>query len=227
MILPVKGVLTREQVLEWRQRLEGARWEEGQETAGSQARQVKRNRQLPMTSPLGQELGDRVLEALARQPDFLSAALPLKIFPPQFNRYGVGETYGLHVDNAIRVVPGTITRVRTDLSCTLFLCDPTDYEGGELLIEDRYGSHAVKLEAGDLLLYPSTSLHTVTPVTAGERVCAFFWIQSMVRDDGRRELLFDLDLSIRALTPQMGANHPEVLRLSGIYQNLIRQWADA
>jgi PKHD-type hydroxylase len=227
MLIVAEKVLSKEQVREFRRIADAADWVDGKVTAGSQSGEMKQNQQLPESLPQAQALGLRILDALARHPVFLSAALPLKIFPPLFNRYQGGEHFGLHVDNAIRVVPGSITRIRTDLSATLFLSEPEDYDGGELTIEDNYGCQAVKLPAGDLVLYPSTSLHRVTPVTRGARVASFFWMQSMVRDNHRREILFDLDQAIQALTVNLGGNHAEVVKLSGIYHNLIRQWADA
>ncbi len=172
------------------------------------------------------ELGGVVLSALQRNALFMSAALPLRVFPPLFNRYEGGQNFGNHVDNAIRQVPRTPVRMRTDLSATLFLSDPSDYDGGELLVEDTYGVHSVKLPAGDMVLYPSTSLHRVTPVTRGARVASFFWIQSLVRDDGARTLLFDLDSAIQQLgsdTP----DHPACVQLTGVYHNLLRRWAEA
>ncbi|MDO6453600.1 Fe2+-dependent dioxygenase [Neptunomonas phycophila] len=226
MIIPIHQVFTREQVSQIRGYLDDAEWVDGAETAGAQASSVKRNQQLSQDSALCQQLGDVVLDALARHSTFISVALPQKIYPPLFNRYSVGETYGLHVDNAIRVVPGTAVRVRTDLSATLFLSDPEEYEGGELTIQDKFGSHQVKLSAGDMILYPSTSLHRVEPITKGQRVSSFFWLQSMVRNHEQRDVLFDLDTSVQSLTSQHGHDHADVIRLSGIYQNLIQQWID-
>ncbi|MEH6493910.1 MULTISPECIES: Fe2+-dependent dioxygenase [Halopseudomonas] len=227
MIIPIAGVFSAEDVGKIRSHLDNcADWQDGNATAGGQARQVKQNQQLPLDSKLAQQLGDIILNTLSQHPTFISAGLPLRLFPPMFNRYRSGETYGLHVDNAIRYVPGNPNPIRTDLSATLFLCDPQEYEGGELVIEDNYGAQRVKLNAGDLVLYPSTSLHSVTPVTTGARTCAVFWLQSMVRNNQQRETLFELDQSVQALTSELGAHHDEVVRLSGIYHNLIRQWAD-
>jgi len=226
MIIPIHQVFSREQVQQIREYLDDAEWVDGAATAGQQASSVKHNQQLEHDSTLCQQLGDVVLDALARHSTFISAALPQKIYPPLFNRYAVGEAYGLHVDNAIRIVPGTATRVRTDLSATLFLSDPDEYEGGELCIQDKFGSHKVKLAAGDMILYPSTSLHRVEPVTAGHRVSSFFWMQSMVRNHDQRDVLFDLDTSIQSLTTQHAHDHSDVMRLSAIYQNLIQQWVD-
>ncbi|WP_432695919.1 Fe2+-dependent dioxygenase [Marinobacterium sp. YM272] len=229
LILPIKQVFTADEVATIRTHLDQASWVDGSLTAGSRALAAKRNQQLDENDPLGQKLGDLILGALAKHPVFISAALPLKTLPPMFNRYRDGETYGRHVDNAIRVVPGTATRVRTDLSATLFLSAADEYDGGELEIEGKYGSQSIKLDAGDLILYPSTSLHRVTPVTRGARVAAFFWIQSMVRSHEQREMLFDLDTSIQSLTSAgiQGAVQDEDLnRLTALYHRLIQQWAD-
>jgi len=224
MLLHIPEVLAPSQVDALRAALDGADWSDGRETVGPQGAQVKRNRQLPEHSALSRELGQVVLEALARQPLFMSAALPLRIVPPLFNRYEGGEHYGMHVDGAIRAVPDSAARLRTDLSCTLFLCSPEDYDGGELVVMDTYGAHEVKLPAGDLVLYPSSSLHQVMPVTRGARTCSFFWVQSMVRDDGERSMLFELDTQIQKLRAQLG-DSPEVLALTGHYHNLVRRWA--
>jgi PKHD-type hydroxylase len=226
MLLAIPDLLTQAEAAAMRAALEAADWVDGAATAGAQSTLVKRNRQLPETSPLARELGHRILDALGRNPLFLSAALPLKIFPPLFNRYGPGEGFGLHVDNAIRAVPGSPVRVRTDLSCTLFLAEPDSYEGGELLIEDSYGAQAIKLPAGHMILYPAKSLHRVEPVTRGTRLASFFWLQSMVRDDSERALLFDLDQSVQSLAATHGQGHPEVVRLTGLYHNLVRRFAD-
>jgi PKHD-type hydroxylase len=226
MIIPIHNVLDQEQLAVVRKLLAEADWQDGLQTAGQQSASVKRNHQLTERSELAEYLGDLVLQALSTHPVFVSAALPLKIYPPMFNRYEEGETYGLHVDNAMRVVPGTPVRVRTDLSATLFLNEPEDYHGGELRIEDNYAAQEIKLTAGDMILYPSTLLHTVQPVLSGCRLASFFWIQSMVRSHEQRELLFNLDQSVQSLIQQHNAQHHDVLRLSGIYQNLIRQWSD-
>ena len=225
MLLQVPSVLTTEQVAQARQALAGVDWADGRITAGYQSAQAKHNQQLPEDSPVAQQLGDMVLAALQRNPLFLSAALPLKVFPPLFNRYEGGQSFGSHVDNAIRQVRGTPHRVRTDLSATLFLSAPDEYEGGELVVEDTYGVHSVKLPPGHLVLYPSTSLHHVRPVTRGARICSFFWIQSMIRDDGQRTLLFDLDSAIQRIGPEP-AQHAAVVQLTGVYHNLLRQWAE-
>lgn len=215
-----------EQVREARQLLDTAEWVDGKVTAGHQSARAKDNQQLPEGSPLARQLGDMVLAALERNPRFISAALPLKVFPPLFNRYAGGQSFGLHVDNAIRQVRGTGQRVRTDLSATLFLAEPAEYDGGELVVEDTYGAHAVKLPAGHMVLYPSSSLHRVNPVTRGARVASFFWIQSMVRDDAQRSLLFDMDTAIQQMA-QQSPDQPTVVQLTGVYHNLLRMWAEA
>ena len=225
MLLHVPNVLTPEQVAQARKRLDEAAWVDGRVTAGPQSARAKKNQQLPEESPEAREIGELILAALQRSPLFMSAAIPLKVFPPLFNRYAGGHSFGSHVDNAIRQVPGTPHRVRTDLSATLFFVGPEDYEGGELVVEDTYGAHRVKLPAGDMVLYPSTSLHHVTPVTAGERVCSFFWIQSLIRDDGQRTLLFDMDTAIQRLARD-APEHPSTVQLTGVYHNLLRQWAE-
>jgi PKHD-type hydroxylase len=198
---------------------------DGRVTAGHQSARVKQNRQLPESHPIAEEIGDVILTALQRHPLFIAAALPLRVFPPLFNRYEGGESFGSHVDNSIRQINGTGHRIRTDLSATLFLSAPDEYDGGELLVEDTYGVHSVKLPAGHLVLYPSTSLHHVRPVTRGARIASFFWIQSMVRDDGERTLLFDLDTAIQRLN-QDAPDHPSALQLTGVYHNLLRRWAE-
>lgn len=205
--------------------LDRAPWIDGRATAGAQSSRAKHNLQLPEDGPLARELGEVILAALQRSPLFMSAALPLKVYPPMFNKYSGGHSFGSHVDNAIRQVPGTPHRVRTDLSATLFLIEPDEYEGGELVVEDTYGVHSVKLPAGDMVLYPSTSLHHVTPVTSGARVASFFWIQSLVRDDARRTLLFDMDTAIQRLVRD-APDHPSAVQLTGVYHNLLRQWSE-
>jgi PKHD-type hydroxylase len=225
MLLHVPGVLSLDQVAELRRRLEATDWVDGRATVGGQGALVKRNRQLDEFSPVGQELARGVLKALLANPLYLSAALPLRHMPPLFNRYEGGEHYGLHVDGAIRSVPGTTLQMRTDLSCTLFLAGPHEYEGGELEIVDTYGTHSVKLPAGDLVLYPSSSLHRVHPVTRGARVASFFWVQSLVRDASLRRQLFELDQAIQALRAQVGDNEA-VLALTGHYHNLLRLWSE-
>jgi PKHD-type hydroxylase len=225
MLLTVPDVLTAEQIRHARQLFEQAEWVDGRVTAGHQSSRVKDNMQLPESSPVAQEVAGMVLAALERNALFVSAALPARVFPPLFNRYSGGQTFGTHVDNAIRQVAGTGHRIRTDLSATLFLTGPNEYDGGELVVEDTYGTHSVKLPAGHMILYPSTSLHQVRPVTRGARIASFFWIQSMIRDDGERTLLFDLDVAIQRLNSER-ADRPAAVQLTGIYHNLIRKWAD-
>jgi len=225
MLIAIPDVLTPDQVQHARRRLDAAGWVDGRVTAGPQSARAKDNLQLAESDPVARELGDLILGALQRSALFISAALPLRIFPPLFNRYQGGQSFGNHVDNAIRQVPGTPHRIRTDLSATLFFANPDEYDGGELVVEDTYGVHSVKLPAGHLVLYPSTSLHSVRPITRGARVASFFWIQSMVRDDGQRTLLFDLDTAIQRVATD--TDHPSVVQLTGIYHNLIRRWADA
>jgi PKHD-type hydroxylase len=225
MIVEVPGVLSPEQVRHVRTRLDSVDWIDGRVTAGPQSAQVKANEQLPEDSPLARELGELIVSQLQRQPLFMSAALPLRVFPPLFNRYGQGHSFGSHVDNAIRYAGGGVA-MRTDLSATLFLAGPEEYDGGELVVEDTYGAHSVKLPAGHLVLYPSTSLHHVQPVTRGVRVASFFWLQSMVRSDLDRALLFDLDSAIQRVNADV-PNHPAVVALTGVYHNLLRRWAEA
>jgi PKHD-type hydroxylase len=224
MLLQIPDVLTAQQVAHARRRLDEAQWVDGRVTAGHQSAQVKDNQQLPEDHPVARELGDMIGKSLSANPLFLSAALPLRIFPPLFNRYQGGQSFGNHVDNAIRQAAGG-ARLRTDLSATLFLSDPSEYDGGELLVEDTYGVHRVKLPAGHLVLYPSTSLHNVQPVTRGARVASFFWIQSMVRDDGQRTLLFDLDNAIRRVAGEIPES-PAPVQLTAVYHNLLRRWAE-
>src|ERR1700690_3583949 len=225
MLLPIPDVLTAGQVQRARQLLDQADWVDGRVTAGHQSAQAKDNMQLPESSPAARELGVLILGALEQNALFISAALPARVFPPLFNRYQGGQAFGTHVDNAIRQVTGTPHRMRTDLSATLFLTNPEEYDGGELTVEDTYGTHSIKLPAGHLILYPATSLHHVRPVTRGARLACFFWIHSMVRDDGERTLLFDLDVGIQRLGNE-GAAHPSSVQLTGIYHNLLRRWAD-
>jgi PKHD-type hydroxylase len=225
MLLHVPNVLTPEQVAHCRARLEAADWVDGRVTAGYQGAVVKQNRQLPEGSAVAQELGNLVLAAIERHPMFISAALPARVYPPMFNRYEGEEHFGLHVDNSVRLIPGTGIKFRTDVSATLFFANPDEYDGGELQIEDTYGRHAVKLPAGDMIVYPSTSLHRVTPVTRGTRLASFFWIQSMVRDDAQRALLFELDTAIQRLN-QTDADEQARTRLIGSYHNLLRMWAE-
>jgi len=225
MLLQIPEVLTAEQVAQARQILDRAEWVDGRVTAGHQSARAKDNQQLPEDSPAARELGQMILAALQRNPLFITAALPLQVFPPLFNRYQGGHSFGTHVDNAIRQVSGTGHRIRTDLSATLFFSAPSEYDGGELMVEDTYGVHGIKLPAGHMVLYPSTSLHHVRPVTRGARVSSFFWIQSMVRDDGKRTLLFDLDTAIQKVAQDV-PDHPSAVQLTGVYHNLLRRWAE-
>jgi len=225
MMLHIPNVLTVEQVARCREVFDQAAWEDGRSTAGHQSAQAKKNLQLPENSPQARELGDLVLRGLERSPLFVSAVLPQRVFPPLFNRYDTGMTFGSHVDNAIRPITGTPMRLRTDVSATLFLSDPDTYDGGELVVEDTYGSHSVKLPAGDLIIYPSSSLHHVTPVTRGVRLASFFWVQSMIRDVSQRSLLFDLDMAIMQLNKEVPRS-PSLVMLTGVYNNLLRQWAE-
>jgi PKHD-type hydroxylase len=225
MLIQIPDVLTAEQVAQCRQILDAADWVDGRVTAGFQSARTKNNMQLPEDHPAAEQPRDLILASLERNSLFMAAALPAKVFPPLFNRYEGGQSFGNHVDNAIRQVRGTSHRIRTDLSATLFLAAPSEYEGGELIIEDTYGVHTVKLPIGHMILYPASSLHHVRPVTHGARLASFFWIQSMVRDDGQRTLLFDLDMGIQSVTQQM-PDHPSTVQLTGVYHNLLRRWAE-
>jgi PKHD-type hydroxylase len=227
MMLAIPDLLDPEGVARVRELVEAGEWIDGNVTSGHQSALAKRNQQLAEDSTAAKEAGKLVLDALGRSPSFIAAALPLKIFPPLFNRYQGGENFGTHVDNAVRVHAPSAFRVRSDLSATLFLADPDSYQGGELVVEDALGAHSVKLPAGHLLLYPASSLHRVEPVTAGARIAGFFWVQSMVRDDGARTILFDLDQAIQALAADRGQSDKEVIRLTGVYHNLLRRWADS
>jgi PKHD-type hydroxylase len=228
MLICIPEILSKADVAEFRRIMDGCVWEDGRSTAGAQSALVKRNEQLPPDGEVARQLGNRVVSALTANPRFLSAAIPLHIFPPLFNRYTAadGHHFGIHVDNAVRGDRLTGLRIRTDLSVTLFLSEPEEYDGGELVIEDFYGSHQVKLPAGDLVVYPASSLHMVTPVTRGARVASFFWLQSMIRDVHARSLIFDLDTAIQALVARLGRDDPETVQLTGIYHNLIRCWAE-
>ena len=229
MLIAIPDVLTAEQVAHARQLLDTAEWVDGKGTAGYQSAKSKDNMQLPEDSPAARELGEMILSALSKNPLFHAAALPLQIFPPLFNRYSGGQSFGTHVDNAIRQHRTLPVRIRTDLSATLFFAGPEEYDGGELCIEDTYGVQRVKLPPGHMVLYPSTSLHHVTPVTRGARICSFFWLQSMIRDDSKRSLLFDLDLSIQRLGRDLKNNvvaEQTAVQLTGVYHNLLRQWAE-
>ena len=225
MLIVVPDVLSAEQVAEARKILNAAEWVDGKVTAGYQSARTKDNEQIPEGHPAARQVGEMILKSLGQNPLFLSAALPLQVFPPLFNRYSGGQMFGTHVDNAIRQVTGTTHRIRTDLSATLFFAPPEEYDGGDLCVEDVYGLRTVKLPPGHMVLYPATSLHHVKPVTRGTRLCSFFWIQSMVRDDGQRSILFDLDLGIQRLNRDH-PNHPSAVQLMGVYHNLLRQWAE-
>jgi PKHD-type hydroxylase len=225
MLIQVPDVLSQDEVVQFRNKLDNTEWVDGKVTAGYQSAKVKDNLQLPESNPVAIELGAKVLDALNKSPLFIAAALPAKIFTPLFNRYDGGQSFGSHVDNAIRRVPATGEYVRTDLSVTLFLSSPEEYDGGELMVEDTYGMHSVKLPAGHLVLYPSTSLHHVQPVTRGSRVSSFFWLQSMIRDDAHRSLLLNLDVSIQRLGQDV-PDHPALVELTGVYHNLLRRWAE-
>jgi PKHD-type hydroxylase len=228
MLICIPNVLDKRDVADFRRIMDASAWEDGRSTAGAQSALVKKNEQLPPDSEVARRLGHRVVSALTANPRFLSAAIPLHIFPPLFNRYAAadGHHFGVHVDNAVRGDHLTGLRIRTDLSVTLFLSEPDDYDGGELVVEDTYGSHEIKLPAGDLVLYPASSLHLVTPVSRGMRVASFFWLQSMIRDANARSLIFDLDMAIQALVERLGRDDPETVKLTGIYHNLIRTWAE-
>lgn len=225
MLIQIADVFSPSEAADIRQRLEAADWVDGKVTAGYQSAQVKKNRQLPEGLPLAQELGALILQRLGSNNLFMSAALPRKIFPPLFNCYEGGESFGYHVDNAVRPVKGAAERVRTDLSATLFFSEPDTYDGGELVIDDTYGPRQVKLPAGHMVLYPGTSLHRVNPVTRGARISSFFWMQSLVREDSQRALLLDLDVAIQRLNQDV-ADHPSLVQLTGIYHNLLRRWVD-
>lgn len=225
MLIHIPEILTKAEVSDFRLRLQNTEWIDGKATVGVQGAQVKRNRQLAVDNPVARELGEIILKKLYANPMFMSAALPLRIVPPLFNAYAGGEHYGFHVDGAIRILPNSNLSLRTDVSSTLFLSEPDEYQGGELIVQDTYGSHEVKLPAGDLILYPSTSLHQVAPVTEGERVCSFFWTQSMVRDDWQRNMLYELDCNIQSLRQKVGDTE-ELLGLTGHYHNLLRQWSN-
>jgi PKHD-type hydroxylase len=226
MLLQIPEVLTTEQVARFRSRIDAAPWIDGNVTSGHQSAQAKYNQQLPEDSGEAREIGEEILAALSRSSLFFSAALPRQVFPPLFNRYSGGMNFGNHVDGAMRVHAQSGRRIRTDISATLFLTSPEDYEGGELLVEDSYGVHSVKLPAGDLIIYPSTSLHRVTEVTRGARVSSFFWIESMIRDDAQRSLLFDMDMALVRLG-QQAREHPSLITLTGCYHNLLRMWGQS
>lgn len=227
MLLRIPAILTPDEVTHCRDILTRSSWVDGRVTAGDQAAQVKHNLQIPEDSPTSRSLADVILPALARSPAFNSAVLPLRVLPPMFNRYDPSMTYGYHVDNSIRAIPGTGgMRMRADVSTTIFLSDPDDYDGGDLLIEDTYGTHSVKLPAGSAVVYPSSSLHQVQPVTRGSRWASFFFTQSLIKDDGLRSMLYDLDVAIIALRQELGDRHHSVLALVNHYHNLLRRWAE-
>ena len=225
MLISIDQVLSKTEVRDFRAQLDAAAWEDGAATAGTLAKSVKRNQQITDGSELCQRLGQHILRRLSSTPLFISAALPRTIYPPKFNRYADGGTYGAHVDSALMFLPGSHQQMRTDLSATVFLAEPEEYDGGELEVEGPFGVQAVKLAAGDMVLYPSSSLHRVTPVTRGARVASFFWIESLVQDEGERTLLFDLDQSIQQLTPLVAPDDPRLVQLTGVYHNLLRRWA--
>jgi PKHD-type hydroxylase len=226
MLICVPDVLNKAEVAEFRAVMDAATWEDGRSTAGAQSALVKRNEQLPPNGETARQLGQRIIKALTANALFISAAVPLHIFPPLFNRYCAGHHFGVHVDNAVRGDHQTGMRIRTDLSVTLFLSEPDEYDGAELIVEDYYGSHEVKLPAGHLVLYPASSLHMVTPITRGTRVASFFWLQSMIRDAHARSMIFDLDTTIQSLVARLGRDDSETVTLTGIYHNLIRYWAE-
>ncbi|KFZ36647.1 Fe(II)-dependent oxygenase [Shewanella mangrovi] len=223
MLLEIPQLFSKAEVAQLRAKLDEEPWIDGNQTSGEMAATRKRNQQLDKDNPVAIDLGQLVMDRLMAHPLFVSAALPLQFYPPLFNRYEGGETFGYHIDNAIRSTAEGL--VRTDLSTTLFLSEPDSYQGGELVIQDTFGTQAVKLAAGSAILYPSTSLHQVTPVTQGERTAAFMWLQSMVRDEGQRRMLFQLDQSIQALTAS-NAEQQEIFNLTGIYHNLLRRWSE-
>lgn len=226
MILEIPNVLTAEQVKLCREKLEAADWISGLATAGHQGARVKNNWQLDEKHPVAKEIGEVILEALAQNRLFQAGALPLNILPPMFNRYAEAEHFGVHTDGSIRINPHTGMKLRTDISCTLFFAEPDEYEGGELIIHDIGREKAVKLSAGSMVLYPSTTLHEVTPVTSGVRLCSFFWLQSLVRDEHRRSMMFDLDIAIQRLSLEVDPAHQGLIELTGVYQNLVRHWAE-
>jgi len=225
MLVRIPALLSKDQVALFRSVLEGAAWIDGKVTAGAQSAKAKRNLQVPEDAPEARELGQVILSALGTNEEFVSAALPMRVFPPLFNRYDVGMDFKAHVDNAVRFAPGMI-RIRTDVSCTLFLSEPGEYDGGELVIQDTYGEQQVKFEAGDLVVYPATSLHRVEPITRGSRWASFFWAQSMVRDEGQRRLLYDLDCAIRDVRGALSDEFEPAVKLTGVYHNLLRRWGE-
>lgn len=227
MLIAIPDVLDAATVAQVRALIDAGEWVDGNVTSGPQAALAKRNEQLAEDSTAAREAGNIILDALGRTALFVAAALPLKVFPPLFNRYAGGQDFGLHIDNAVRIKRGSDFRIRSDLSATLFLEDPESYDGGELVIEDQFGEQSVRLPAGHMILYPASSLHKVMPVTRGTRVASFFWLQSMIRDDAARRLLFELDQGVQESAAAMGQGDPAVIRLTGVYHNLLRRWADA
>lgn len=227
MLIAIPELLSPEEVAEIRRVIDPAEWVDGNVTSGAQSALAKQNEQLPEGGEAHRRAGAILLDALGRSPLFVEAALPLKVFPPLFNRYGGGQRFGTHVDNAVRIQRGTDFRIRSDLSMTVFLEDPGSYDGGELLIEGQFSEQAAKLPAGHAILYPSSSLHRVEPVTRGTRVASFFWLQSMVRDDGARRILFEMDQAVQRLVATLGNDDRSVIELTGVYHNLLRRWADA
>ncbi|WP_342243185.1 Fe2+-dependent dioxygenase [Pseudomonas sp. OTU5201] len=225
MLLHIPGIFTTDEAARIREALEQAEWADGKTTAGYQSAKAKHNEQLPEGDPLAREISTAMLQRLWNNPQFMSAALPNKVYPPLFNRYRGGGTFGYHIDNAVRAIKGSPEQVRTDVSATLFFSEPESYDGGDLVIQDTYGSHRVKLAAGDLVIYPASSLHKVEPVTRGERLASFFWVQSMVREDSQRALLFEMDQAIQSLARDV-PDHPALLQLTGNYHNLLRRWAE-
>jgi PKHD-type hydroxylase len=225
MLTIIEQVLTKDEVRQFRDYLDQANWQDGVDTAGTLARRVKSNLQLNDQSEVAISLGHHILRNLGGHPRFISAALPRKIYPPKFNRYENGGSYGTHIDSAVMHIPGTNLQLRSDLAATLFLCEPDDYDGGELEIESEFGAQAIKLSAGDMVLYPASSMHRVLPVTRGARVASFFWIESLVGDDGERTLLFDLDQAIQHIAPTSELDEKNLLKLTGVYHNLLRRWA--
>lgn len=227
MLIAIPDVLDADRLARVRALIDGADWIDGNATSGHQSALAKRNRQVPEDSAAGHTAGAIILDALAANPLFVAAALPHKVYPPLFNRYGPGDGFGAHVDSAVRIRRGSDFRIRSDLSATLFLSDPAGYDGGELAIDDRFGAQRVKLPAGHMLLYPASSIHHVEPITSGERIAAFFWVQSIVRDDGARRLLFDLDSGVQMVAAAQGADALAAIKLTGVYHNLLRRWADS
>ncbi|WP_017444843.1 Fe2+-dependent dioxygenase [Gayadomonas joobiniege] len=225
MLIKIEKFISKAEVAEFRRLLQQAEWIDGAQTAGHIAKSAKNNLQLAEDSQLARQLGDFILARLSQNQEIVAAALPNKIFPPMFNCYQGGGEFGFHIDNAVRRVTGAAVKIRTDVSMTLFLSEPDEYQGGELIIQDTFGEQKIKFAAGDMVLYPGSSLHKVTPVTKGQRLASFFWLQSLVRSDEQRRILYDLDKSIQALTTQNN-QQPELARLSGVYHNLLRQWSD-